>query len=111
MGNAVTQNCLPLLQTLFLDLSQYSEIKPPLKESREQCLKVRENLAKKVFLSDSTNDLEDLLILDIEKLIEKYEEISRSKNLVTIQDLENNLENNHSVKMKIERITEQILPD
>ena len=83
VGNAVTQNCVPLLQTLFLDLSQYSEIKPPLKESREQCLKVRENLAKKVFLSDSSNDLESLLELDIEKLFEKYEEISRPKNSVT----------------------------
>ena len=105
-----TELC-PSFTNSFLDSSESSEIKPPLKKSKEQCLKVRENLAKKVFLSDSTNDLEDLLILDIEKLIEKYEEISRSKNLVTIQDLENNLENNHLVKMKIERITEQILPD
>ena len=101
----------PSFTNSFLDSSESSEIKPPLKKSSEQCRKVRENLAKKVFLSDSTNDLEYLLTLDIEKLFEKYEEISRSKNLVTIQDLENNLENNHSVKMKIERITDQILPD
>ena len=82
------QNCVCLLQALFLDLSKSSEIKPPLKKSSEQCLKVRENLAKTVFLSDSNNDLENLLTLDIEKLFEKYEEISKSKNLVTIQDLE-----------------------
>ena len=81
----MTQNCVPLLQNLFLDLSESSEIKPPLKESSEQCLFVRENLAKKVFLSDSTNDLEYLLKLDIEKLFEKYEEISRPKNLVAMK--------------------------
>ena len=66
-------------------MSESSEIKPPLKESSEQCLKVRENLAKKVFLSDSSNDLENLLTLDIEKLFEKYEEISRPKNLVAMK--------------------------
>lgn len=70
---------------LFLDLSESSEIKPLLKESSEQCLKVRENLAKKVFLSDSSNDLEILLTLDIEKLFDKYEELSSPKNSVAMK--------------------------
>jgi hypothetical protein len=55
--------------------------------------KVRQQLAIKVFLSDSSNDLEFLLTLDIENLFGKYEKISRP---------------NNSDKTKIEEITETL---
>ena len=76
-----------------------SEIKPPLKKSSEKSRKVSQLLAKKIFKSDSRYDLEDLLGLNIEELIEKYEETSRPKK---------------AAKIKMEDLTgaaEQILPD
>ena len=77
----------------FSQIEKFSEIKPPLKESSEKFRKVRQHLATKVFLSDSRNDLEFLLTLDIEKLFDKYEKISRP---------------NHLDRMKIEEITETL---
>ena len=59
--------------------SARSEIKPPLKESNEKSRKVSHLLAKKIFKSDSRNDLKYLLTLDIEQLFDKYEETSRPK--------------------------------
>ena len=77
----------------FSQIEKLSEMKPPLKESSEKIRKVRQQLATKVFLSDSSNDLEFLLTLDIENLFGKYEKISRP---------------NNSDKMKIEEITETL---
>ena len=77
----------------FSQIEKLSEIKPPLKESSEKIRKVRQQLATKVFLSDSSNDLEFLLTLDIENLFDKYEKISRP---------------NHLDRMKIEEITETL---
>ena len=77
----------------FSQIEKLSEIKPPLKESSEKIRKVRQHLATKVFWSDSSNDLEFLLTLDIENLFGKYEKISRP---------------NNSDRMKIEELTETL---
>ena len=82
-----------------LGYGESSEIKPLLKESSEKNRKVSHLLAKKIFKSDSRNDLGYLLTLDIEELFEKYEETSRPKK---------------AAKIKMEDLTgaaEQILPD
>ena len=68
-----------------LGCGESSEIKPLLKESSEKNRKVRHLLAKKIFKSDSRNDLGYLLTLDIEELFEKYEETSRPKKAAQIK--------------------------
>ena len=66
--------------------SARSEIKPPLKDSNEKSRKVSHLLAKKIFKSDSRNDLGYLLTLDIEELFEKYEETLRPKKAAKIKE-------------------------
>ena len=70
----------------YLRCGESSEIKPLLKESSEKSRKVRHLLAKKIFKSDSRNDLKYLLTMDIEELFEKYEETLRPKKAAKIKE-------------------------
>ena len=72
-----------------------------LEESNAKYQKLKQLFATKIFLSDTSNEnLETLLMLDVEKLFEKYEKIVQAKSSEN-GNLEETIETLNDVKTKL----------